>query len=78
VIEVGTVAVYLKSESGDSYLYCFENTTLIDIAASLREDLEWFCPLCEWKTAGNDKSFVEKVENVMSQIYEESWERNDD
>lgn len=75
VIAVGTVAVYLKSESGDDYLYCFEEETMIYIAAKLREDMEMFCPLCEYKVAGNDKAFVKYIENIMSQIYEESWER---
>lgn len=78
MIKVGTAAVYLKSESGDSYLYCFEEETIIFIAEKLRGDMEMFCPLCEYKVAGNDKTFVEYVENVMSQIYDESWERNDE
>lgn len=73
MIKVGTVAVYLKSESGDDYLYCFEEETIIYIAEKLRSDLEMFCPLCEYKIAGNDKAFVEYVEHVMSQIYDESW-----
>lgn len=78
MIKTGTVAVYVKSESGDSYLYCFEDETIIYIAEQMRENLEMFCPICDWKIAGKDKDFLEYVDNVMSQIYEESWEREDE
>lgn len=76
--KVGTIAVYLKSESADSYLYCFENTSVEDIAKELREDMEWFCPLCEWKTRGSDEYFVSEVDDLLEKIYDESWERTDE
>lgn len=74
-IKLGTAALYLKSESGDSYLYCFEEETIIYIDRKLRDDMEMFSPLCEYKVAGSDEEFVEYVKNVMSEIYDESWER---
>lgn len=75
MIKVGTSAVYLRSESGDSYLYCFETTTVEHIAEQLRENMEMFCPLCDYKVAGSDKDFVSDVKNLMSEIYDESWGR---
>lgn len=74
----GTVAVYMKSESGDNYLYCFENVSLEDIAKELREDMDWFRPLCDYKTTGNNEDFVSGVKTLLETIYEESWERNDE
>lgn len=73
--KLGTVAVWVRSESGDAYLYCFENKHVEDIAKELTEDLEMFCPMCEWKTAGDNEDFVSDVDTFMYDLYDKSWER---
>lgn len=74
----GTIAVYVKSESGDEYLYCYENMFVEDIEKNLRDDLEMFCPICTYMTAGNNEDFVSDVDTLMEVIYKDSWERNDE
>ena len=72
---IGTVAVSIRSESGDRYLYCFENKHVEDIAKELKENLEMFCPICEWDTAGDNEDFVSEVDTFMYELYDKSWER---
>lgn len=76
--KIGTVAVYIRSESGDRSLYCFENKYLEDISRELREDLEMLSPICEWETTGNNEDFVSDVETFMDTLYNLSWEREDE
>lgn len=73
--KTGTVAVYIKSESGDNSLYCFENKCVEDITKELTDNLEMFCPICDWITAGNNEDFVSDVDTFMKTLVNLSWER---
>lgn len=76
--KLGTVAVYIKSESCDQYLYCFENVSVKDISKTLNDEIEMFCPIYEWLTSGTNDDFVEDVDNFMSDLSARSWEGDDE
>ncbi len=44
----GTVAIYLRSESCDSYLHLFEEKTVTEIGEFLRSEMEMFQPLSNY------------------------------
>lgn len=74
----GTVAVYIKSESGDGYLYCFENQSAEDIESKLMDDMEMFYPICEVVTDGSNEDFVSDVDTALARVRESSWGRAED
>lgn len=71
---LGTVAVYIKSESGDSYLFCFEKESVSDINEELIYLMDDFSPIGDYEVAGNDPIFTEQVNETLKNIYKKSWE----
>ncbi|BBC78188.1 Hypothetical protein KNT65_gp140 [Escherichia phage EcS1] len=70
------VAVYIKSESGDSYLYSFEDSQSLDsIHSKLSENLDYFSPIADWTIAVSENSEYEEsdVEETIREIYSLSW-----
>ena len=74
----GTIAVLIKSESADYYLYCFENDYLQDIEEYLTDNLDMYSPICHWMTNGPNEDFVSGVDTILEKLTDLSWERNDD
>lgn len=74
----GTVAVYIRSESGDGYLYCFENQSVEDIEIQLMENMEMFYPICEVVTDGSNEDFVSDVDIMLGRVYDASWDHAED
>lgn len=71
----GTVAVYLESESCDSYLHLFEQKTVTEIGEFLRSQMEMFEPLSDYTVTSHDKDFESEVYELMKEISTESWGR---
>lgn len=72
-----SIAVFVKSESADSYLYSFnDNESVDDIRNRLSTDLEMFSPLSEWLVEGSfdsDEDQIEEVESICHRLHEISW-----
>lgn len=72
-----SIAVFVKSESADSYLYSFnDNESVDDIRNRLSTDLEMFTPISDWMVDGSfdcDEDMIEDVESIMSRLREISW-----
>lgn len=57
-----SLAVWVKSESGDAYLYSFDdNVTFEEVQEKLTDNYDYFCPLSEFHTAigGDTKPSLE-------------------
>lgn len=72
-----SIAVFVKSESADSYLYSFnDNESVDDIRNRLSTDLEMFTPISDWIVNGSfdcDEDMIEEVESIMNRLREISW-----
>lgn len=72
-----SIAVFVKSESADSYLYSFnDNESVDDIRNRLSTDLEMFTPISDWMVDGSfdcDEDMIEEVESIMQRLHEISW-----
>ncbi|AVR55312.1 hypothetical protein PSH1140_107 [Enterobacter phage myPSH1140] len=72
-----SIAVFVKSESADSYLYSFnDNESVDDIRNRLSTDLEMFTPISDWMVDGSfdcDEDMIEEVESLMQRLREISW-----
>ena len=72
-----SIAVFVKSESADSYLYSFnDNESVDDIRNRLSTDLEMFTPISDWMVEGSfdsDEDMIEEVESIMQRLREISW-----
>lgn len=72
-----SIAVFVKSESADSYLYSFnDNESVDDIRNRLSTDLEMFTPIGDWMVDGSfdcDEDMIEEVESLMQRLREISW-----
>ncbi|USL85618.1 hypothetical protein [Enterobacter phage fGh-Ecl01] len=72
-----SIAVFVKSESADSYLYSFnDNESVDDIRNRLSTDLEMFTPISDWMVDGSfdcDEDMIEEVESIMQRLREISW-----
>ena len=77
-----SVAVYVKSESGDNYVYSFSSTeTLLDIKTRLMNDIEMFQPLAEYEVSvsrNESEDMLSSVEDLMQYVFEQSWKRDYD
>lgn len=72
-----SIAVFVKSESADSYLYSFnDNESVDDIRNRLSTNLEMFTPISDWMVEGSfdcDEDMIEEVESIMQRLREISW-----
>lgn len=72
-----SIAVFVKSESADSYLYSFnDNESVDDIRNRLATDLEMFTPISDWMVEGSfdcDEDMIKEVESIMQRLREISW-----
>lgn len=70
------VAVYMKSDSGDSYLYLWDRYDHDKIKNHLTEEMKMFYPLAEYliSVCGSDVDNHHKVKNIMTEIHDLSWE----
>lgn len=72
-----SIAVFVKSESADSYLYSFnDNESVDDIRNRLSTDLEMFTPISDWMVDGSfdcDEDMIEEVESILQRLREISW-----
>lgn len=69
------VSYYIKTESGDSYLYTGWFDSVEDLKESLMEEIEMFNPMCEYKFniyEGTSKQ-KKQVDKVFQEFYEETW-----
>lgn len=68
-----SVAVFVKSESGDGYLYSFgDGESFEDIRDELESNYDYFCPLCEHYVAtshGTKPSLESRVEEFLIEMY---------
>lgn len=72
-----SAAVFVKSESGDSYLYSFETGESIEnIKTVLNADIEMFEPISEYYVnVGCDTSdeVLNSLEMIMHRLFKLSW-----
>ncbi|AHI61033.1 hypothetical protein CG98_gp130 [Enterobacter phage PG7] len=72
-----SIAVFVKSESADSYLYSFNDKESVDdIRNRLSTDLEMFTPISDWMVEGSfdcDEDTIEEAESIMQRLREISW-----
>ncbi|AMM43660.1 hypothetical protein FDG95_gp095 [Pectobacterium phage vB_PcaM_CBB] len=75
------VAIYIQSESCDKYLELFVNETVHEIKEKLYDNMEMYKPVCEYDVVF-DASTTEKekldVGEMLSEWYDDSWNRDDD
>lgn len=77
-----SIAIYIKSESCDSYLYSYDTGTSEEkIKEDLESDLDMFRPISDYMVQISDSespSLENRLEFLMSDIFNQSWERDDE
>lgn len=77
-----SIAIYIKSESCDSYLYSYDTGTSEEkIKDDLETDLDMFRPISEYRiqtSDGESPSLENRLEFLMSDIFNQSWKRDDE
>ncbi len=75
------IAMYIKSESGDSYVELFVNDTVEVVKEKLSEGMEWYCPVGEYQVTFDDNTTEEEqkqIRNVIRKWYDDSWKRDNE
>ena len=76
-----SVAIYVKSESMDAYLYSFcDGESEEAIKDELENQLEMFSPICDYMisiSSGTSPSVETRLEEFMQELFNKSWGRND-
>lgn len=69
------IAIYIKSESADSYMYLWKNVTPEDVYQKLKKDLGYISPVGEYYHKLLDYTEEDEVEleYYLDQLCEESW-----
>lgn len=77
-----SVAIYVKSESDDDHLYSFGDGDSEDLIKDEMESmLEYFSPMCNYEIAissGTSPSVESRLTEFMSELFDKSWERDND
>jgi hypothetical protein len=77
-----SIAIFVKSESCDSYLYSYDTgTTEEQIKEDLESDLDMFRPISEYMvqvSSSESPSTENRLEIIMSDIFNQSWKRDDE
>lgn len=77
-----SIAIYIKSESCDSYLYSYDTGTSEEkIKDDLETDLDMFRPISEYMvqvSSSEIPSLENRLEFLMSDIFNQSWKRDDE
>ncbi|QHR70686.1 hypothetical protein dhabil_179 [Escherichia phage dhabil] len=77
-----SIAIYIKSESCDSYLYSYDTGTSEEkIKEDLESDLDMFRPISDYMVQISDSespSLENRLEILMSDIFNQSWKRDDE
>ncbi|AIZ01908.1 hypothetical protein VR5_121 [Escherichia phage vb_EcoM-VR5] len=75
-----SIAIYIKSESCDSYLYSYDKgTPEVEIKDDLEIDLDLLRPISEYRVQTSDSespSTETRIEIIMAEIFKKSWERD--
>lgn len=76
------VSIYIKMENSDSYLECFDD---LDSLEHIKETLENTVmdngPICDWEVSVSknvEQDFESEVEDIISELMERSWSRDED
>ncbi|ASJ79356.1 hypothetical protein SHP1_034 [Salmonella phage SHP1] len=76
-----SIAIYIKSESCDSYLYSYDTGTSEEkIKEDLESDLDMFRPISDYMVQISDSespSSENRLQIIMQDIFKQSWERDD-
>ncbi|QBO62554.1 hypothetical protein G2285_00126 [Escherichia phage vB_EcoM_G2285] len=77
-----SIAIYIKSESCDSYLYSYDTGTSEEkIKEDLESDLDMFRPISDYMVQISDSESPSKetrIEEFMSELMAKSWNRDDE
>ncbi|AAP76032.1 RB69ORF130c hypothetical protein [Escherichia phage RB69] len=77
-----SIAIYVKSESLDSYLYTYDTDVPEEqIKDDLDMDLDLFRPIADYKLAVSNSESPSKetrIEEFMSELMAKSWDRDDE
>ncbi|UGL59970.1 hypothetical protein PP428_gp154 [Escherichia phage vB_EcoM_RZ] len=77
-----SIAIYIKSESCDSYLYSYDTGTSEEkIKDDLETDLDMFRPIADYMvqvSSSESPSLENRLEFLMSDIFNQSWKRDDE
>lgn len=77
-----SIAIYIKSESCDSYLYSYDTGTSEEkIKDDLETDLDMFRPISDYMiqvSSSESPSLENRLEFLMSDIFNQSWKRDDE
>ena len=77
-----SIAIYVKSESCDSYLYTYDTDVPEEqIKDDLGMDLDLFRPIADYKLAFSDSERPDKearIEEFMTELMTKSWNRDDE
>uniref|UniRef100_A0AB38Z3K6 Uncharacterized protein n=1 Tax=Escherichia phage fDHCT2 TaxID=3075956 RepID=A0AB38Z3K6_9CAUD len=77
-----SIAIYIKSESCDSYLYSYDTGTSEEkIKEDLESDMDMFCPIGDYMLQVSDSespSSENRLQIIMQDIFNQSWKRDDE
>lgn len=77
-----SIAIYIKSESCDSYLYSYDTGTSEEkIKDDLESDLDMFRPISDYMVQisnSESPSTETRLEIIMQDIFNQSWKRDDE
>ena len=77
-----SIAIYIKSESCDSYLSSYDTGTSEEkIKDDLETDLDMFRPISDYMvqvSSSESPSLENRLEFLMSDIFNQSWKRDDE
>lgn len=77
-----SIAIFVKSESCDSYLYSYDTGTSEEqIKEDMVSDLDMFRPISEYMiqvSSSESPSLENRLEIIMSDIFNQSWKRDDE
>ncbi|AJD81940.1 hypothetical protein BN80_124 [Yersinia phage phiR1-RT] len=73
-----SVAIFLKSESGDNYLYSYDaDKSTSDIEYALQNEISYIGKIADFETATGDNCSEERetaIHDIVSKLRDQSWE----
>ncbi|QFR56075.1 hypothetical protein CPT_Muldoon_120 [Serratia phage Muldoon] len=73
------IAIYIKSESCDKYIYAYDTGTPLEtIKNELMANMENFRPMSEWEidTSESSNDVATDLYDVMDYVFNKSWEKD--
>lgn len=71
------IALYLKSEAGDDYVYLLLDKTIDQIEERIRSDFDFIAPFCNYKVGTEGDLTLKETESLrllLNKLLRESYE----